>query len=572
MVASAFIDEDLGKRLPRNRALVEKAVVSGTIPSQWREAEKLAYNMRFFHWEVEFPDAFNDRSRGFDLVVMNPPWENVKPEDDDFFSPHSPDFRRIKSKPDKLKVMQKLLKDQEVNKAYEGYKKEIESRVDFYKKSGLYVMRGSGDTNLWKLFTERALQLTSKNGGLSILLPSGIVTDEGAKQLREELLKHRIRAMYEFENKLGIFPDVHRSYKYVLLVVDKVKPEPSFKAAFYLHQLDAIKGKSEQEKFINIPINLIYKSAPDSFSIPEIRNAKQLEVFEHLYSKHPLLGDEKKGWTVALIAELHRTAASKLLKTDGKGWPFIEGKNFHQFILDYEKTMFTVDPDKGLDWTSKIREYKGINEKVHRDARLAFRGVASSTNVRSMVACIIPKNTLCSNSAIIVLPKLINTSFDSKTHNLITAYLAGILNSLVFDYLLRTRITMNVNFFFVYQTPVPKDYGNELAQKIIEIVVKLSSVDDRFNDLASLTGIKCAPLKMKERIELTAQLNALVAKHYDLSRDQLGIVLQSFQGFEEDPEIIKIEEPNWGDALIRSFNGEVRKRVLKYFDEMEEAT
>ena len=64
-----------------------------------------------FHWEYEFPDAFAETEWGFDLVVMNPPWEAVMPEDDDFFSSYYPGFRRMRSKPEKRKVMAKLLAD-----------------------------------------------------------------------------------------------------------------------------------------------------------------------------------------------------------------------------------------------------------------------------------------------------------------------------------------------------------------------------------------------------------------------------------------------------------------------------
>jgi hypothetical protein len=96
----------------------------------------------------------------------------------------------------------------------------------------------------------------------------------------------------------------------------------------------------------------------------------------------------------------------------------------------------------------------------------------------------------------------------------------------------------------------------------------LSSPDDRFQDFASGLGVKTGPLSMKERIDLTAKLNALVAKHYGLNRDQLQVILESFDGFEEDKELVNLKDIEWNDSLIRKFNGEVRKRVLSYFDEL----
>lgn len=44
------------------------------------------------------------------------------------------------------------------------------------------------------------------------------------------------------------------------------------------------------------------------------------------------------------------------------------------------------------------------------------------------------------------------------------------------------------------------------------------------------------------------------------------MILDSFTSFEEDSELENMEEIKWGDALIRKFNGEVRRRVMGYFD------
>ena len=80
-------------------------------------------------------------------------------------------------------------------------------------------------------------------------------------------------------------------------------------------------------------------------------------------------------------------------------------------------------------------------------------------------------------------------------------------------------------------------------------------------------GVSFGPLSMKERLEITAELNALVARHYGLAREELAVILDSFASFEEDPELERMEEIRWGDALIRKFNGEVRRRVMGYFDD-----
>jgi hypothetical protein len=316
---------------------------------------------------------------------------------------------------------------------------------------------------------------------------------------------------------------------------------------------------------------LIRLSAPDSLSIPEPRNRSQLQVFKKLYERHPLLGDERKGWTVSLIQELNRTSDSDLFRSDGKGWPLIEGKHFHQFIPDYDKPDFTVNPTEGLQRTAKHREYENANRWLHEAARLAFRDVAASTNVRSMVSCIIPPRSFCSNKAIVVLPKVNAELVRNSTYHRTLSYFLGVFNSFVFDFLIRARITMSLNFFYVYQTPVPANYTGGLAREIVRLAARLSAHDDRFRDFARDVGVDCGPLSMSERIDLTAKLNALVARHYGLSLEEFKTITDSFEGFEEGKGLEKLEEVEWNDNLIRKFNWEVRQRALAYFEKTVEA-
>jgi len=568
-----IIDPSLGTKMPKVLDSIETALKNGKEKSElWasiQETLEYAEEYKFFHWELEFPDAFTENGKGFDLIVMNPPWDAVKPEDDDFFSVYYPKFRLMKSKPEKNKAIKILLKDQPILDLYEKYHKTIQDKVRFFKESGEYVRRGDGDTNLWKLFLERALKLASHGGSYALVIPSGIITDEGAQKLREALFCGKIRVMIEFENRMGIFPDIDGRTKFVLLVADKTKPSGSFPAAFYLHNIEALKGKKEQEKFVEIPIALVRMSAPDSLSIPEVRNKQQLDVFSWLYRYNPLLTDEKKGWTVAILHELHRTADSDLYRSDEKGWPLIEGKHFHQFIPDYEKPLFTVDPVQGLKRTSRHKEFGNLNSELHENVRLVFRKVASSTNVRTMVSCILPPRFFSPDSVCFVIPKKNGNIISKGKYEEHLAYILAIFNSMVFDFLIRSRVSMNLNFFFVYQTPVPKSSDSSIISNITKISARLSCIDSRFKRFAAEIGVDYGPIDMKERIELTAKLNCLVAKQYGLSREQLNIILGSFDCFEEDKELEKIKEIKWEDTLIRKFNGEVRKRIITYFDTLD---
>ena len=60
-------------------------------------AQRVAADMRFFHWELEYPDVFRqgggDASAGFDAILGNPPWDIAKPVSKEFFSNIDPLYR-----------------------------------------------------------------------------------------------------------------------------------------------------------------------------------------------------------------------------------------------------------------------------------------------------------------------------------------------------------------------------------------------------------------------------------------------------------------------------------------------
>jgi hypothetical protein len=169
------------------------------------------------------------------------------------------------------------------------------------------------------------------------------------------------------------------------------------------------------------------------------------------------------------------------------------------------------------------------------------------------------------------MPILSDNGDDDKSYISLIAYLAGIINSYIFDFLLRARVSMNLSFFYVYQTPVPREFAGNLAKRIERISAVLSSPTEDYSSFASNFNIQPRRLTMKERIELLAELNALVARHYGLDRDELSIVLYSFEGFKEDEKVLELgQDIAWSDEIIRKLNGEVRKRVLSYFDTLSQ--
>ena len=60
-----------------------------------RRVSDLAEQYHFFHWEIEMMDAFTDSRKGFDLIVGNPPWNQIKLDNNDFFAHHHIGFKSL---------------------------------------------------------------------------------------------------------------------------------------------------------------------------------------------------------------------------------------------------------------------------------------------------------------------------------------------------------------------------------------------------------------------------------------------------------------------------------------------
>lgn len=77
MRVAASMDKKLQETLPKNLSLAEEVIKKNRlIQEPWSESilKSISYSERyhFFYWELEFPDAYTDERKGFDLVVMNP--------------------------------------------------------------------------------------------------------------------------------------------------------------------------------------------------------------------------------------------------------------------------------------------------------------------------------------------------------------------------------------------------------------------------------------------------------------------------------------------------------------------
>jgi hypothetical protein len=499
-----------------------------------------------FHWGYHFDTVF--ARGGFDAIITNPPWEIFKPNAKEFFAEYSDLVQKKKMTIKAFEKEQKeLLKDPEISQAWCEYQSKFPHVSSYFRSAEQYInqisivngKKAGTDINLYKLFLEQCFNLLRSGGRGGIIVPSGIYTDLGTKQLREVLFSRtKIDSLFGLSNEKFIFENVHHAFKFALFSFEKDNQTDFFQASFRINPREAIKPEEldtflhDRNQRVEIPVSLVHQLSPDSLSVMEFKNELDIRIAEKM-SQFPLLGEKIDGtWNLKLTAEFHMTNDSHLFKTEpAKGrLPLYEGKMIHQFTHQFapEQLRYWVDEKEGR--RAILGKIEDIGQKMnYQDYRLGFRKIASTTNNRTIISTIIPPS-FCSENFQVALSFHENLERYIKYDGMI--FLCGLWNSFVLDFLLRQRISANINFFYVYQLPVPRlQQGDRYFAEIVDRAGKLICTTPEFDELAQEVGLEShreGITDESQRGQLRAELDGMIAHLYGLSEEEFAYILTTF--------------------------------------------
>jgi hypothetical protein len=283
---------ETARLMPTSRHLAE--ALSGERarlpPQMLARVAELAEEEGFFHWPLEFPDVF--ANGGFDVVLGNPPWERIKLQEQEFFAGRDPEIANAPNAAARQRLIRGLAERNpalfaafaEANRRAEAASRFVRTRG---KEGGRFPFTGTGDVNIYALFAELFEQLLREDGRAGLIVPTGIATDATTAPFFARLVRdRRLVRLVDFENRKGIFPAVHRSYKFALVTLGRGARTPDF--AFFLTEPRQL---SEDERRFTLTAEDIARINPNTKTASIFRSKADAELTKKIYARVPVLID-----------------------------------------------------------------------------------------------------------------------------------------------------------------------------------------------------------------------------------------------------------------------------------------
>ena len=494
-----------------------------------KRAQELATAHGFLHWPLAFPQVFSRERPGFDVVVGNPPWEEVKVEELFFYGMYRPGIHSLRDEERSRIVLDLIRERPALSREYEERRRGAD-RVRAALAAGDYDQMG-GDPDLYKYFCQRYRSIVREAGFIGVVLPRTAFNTKGSEGFRGWLYTGSATRRVDFllNNRRWIF-DTHPQYSIALVVAERRIPRRE-------HRVEIAGTAKSRTEWAQQASTSGVQLAPSTFGpggeTPLLRSQDEADLLARLRNGSRFPRGAGGRWISFSVAELHETHDRRFWRGKSHGSPVWKGESFDQYDPHGASERLCPVTDGLLKKVRKPRPGSGsrlaktvslqnrreaVRNELER-ARVAYRLITNRTNSRTIIASLVPPRVLLTNAA----PYL--AFVDGTT--LVQAACLGIMNSLPFDWQARRFIEINVNFFLLEGLHLP-DLDDANFNAISRAAARLSAVDDRFSDFASATGVEYGPLSPTERTRLRVEIDARVARAWNLTRVDLDVIFRDF--------------------------------------------
>ena len=557
-------------------------------------ARTLIAEENFMNWEVAFPGAWRDwdgdRTGGFDAVIGNPPWDRVKLQDKEWFGLHRPSIAAAPKAADRKKLINQLEVDGDpLFDDYTKAKNRAETASKMARSGGRFPLLSGGDTNLNSLFVEQAKKLIKPKGMVGLLIPSGISTEKNAQEFFGGLVEgSNASCCFDFFNKRLsgdlFFEDVYYRFKFAAFAFGG--PGRTFAACRFATFIRDVDELDQEGRVFEMGLDHFEHVNPNSRTAPVYRAIRDREIVTEIYSEHAVLkrhgpAGDNTNLPVRYVRMFDMANDSKQFRTvkeletkegawreqsntwnspDGRWVPLFEGKMVQAFdhrasgISVVEKNAYrtgqaadtTQDQYRDPDFSPGSRYY--VSDDSDFSWEVAIKDVTSTTNARSLIACVIPPV-----GAGHTLPVLKIEETEPKRRAEIGCCLLGALNSIPLDFIARTKILSNhASWYILEQLPMIEEsafathrFGGTsaidvISRSVLELTYTAHDMAPFARDMGYVddNGDVLPPFAWDEerRLRLRAKLDAVFFHLYGIfdagnreqSRDDVSYIYSTF--------------------------------------------
>ena len=414
-----------------------------------------------------------------------------------------------------------------------GWEVARRKRSNLAHRSQPYGIQGSGKVYTYKLFAEAAYHLLRDGGRLGMLVPSGIYTDQGTTELRKTFLQRcSWEWCYGFENRAKLFP-IDSRYKFVPIVVERGGSTESVNVAFMRH--DVTEWERPGEHVVELAVKDIQRFAAATWSFMELKDGRDLDIVDRIYADHRLLSRVVADAGGTYSQELNMTSDAKhfvsrsrledeglLAADDDTRDPRVRARlRAVGYLPLYEGKCFRLHDPYYHEVRKFVRVATAVAE-VESEAwklpRLCMRTVGRSNDQRTYIVGVMPP-TVHGNSS----PTINHLRWPD------VLLLNGILGRLVVDYVVRMKVSANLNWFYLETIPIPARDKHAYWAAGTDLVERLNAIGSDFPTPSTDPLVRPA-----ERLAARLVLDSLVADLFDITPEDLAHIATGFPIYDRD--------------------------------------
>ncbi|MDP2101176.1 MAG: N-6 DNA methylase [Methylotenera sp.] len=349
----------------------------------------------------------------YDFLVMNPPYDRLKPDAESA-----------------------------------GEKENLKLYVDTLKQS-LQFSDINGSIDLYRLFLEKSLYVTTSAARLGAIIPRTFVADKSAKTLRKRILDlNLLEKVLIIPEKLKTFEGVTQAY--CIITLDKNPTKNNIQVGY-----SETKFPSLNQKYNLVPYRLAKEAFPSHAYIAVLDHIGY-ELISHLntfpkVSSVPFIFNKRGELDLTLYASYIGAGNGKLLR----------GRHIQEYGISGNDSVQIDDFKSRLKGSSKLVDISS--------ERLACQQISNNDSKKRLKFSYIPAEMVLGNSLNYIT---VSKNEDAKWN--IFAVL-GIFNSILLDWRFNATSSNNhVNNYEVDDLPFPLHCDDSIITKISLLAEELS--------------------------------------------------------------------------------------------------